>query len=45
METVCSDTELAADLRRRGTERALSFQWSDSAQRLLALYRQLAQAA
>jgi glycosyltransferase involved in cell wall biosynthesis len=45
METVCSDTELAADLRRRGTDRALSFQWSDSAQRLLALYRQLAQAA
>lgn len=45
LEAVCSDPALAADLRRKGTERALSFQWSHSAQRLLDLYRQLAQAA
>lgn len=41
LERVCSDAALSSDLRGRGAQRALSFQWSHSAQLLLDLYRRL----
>jgi glycosyltransferase involved in cell wall biosynthesis len=42
MGRVLGDIELAADLRRRGLERAKRFTWEETAARTLAVYRAVA---
>jgi glycosyltransferase involved in cell wall biosynthesis len=41
VERVIEDRSLAADLRRRGLERSLRFDWQDTAARTLAFYRKV----
>jgi glycosyltransferase involved in cell wall biosynthesis len=41
IERVIEDRTLAADLRRRGLERSLRFDWQETAARTLAFYRKV----
>ena len=42
MEQICNDSELQADLRRRGVERASEFNWKKAAEQTLNVYQQAA---
>lgn len=44
VESVCGNDQVRQELQRQGRERARQYQWAHSAERLLAIYEQVAQA-